>query len=172
MFIKPSNSGSSVGINKSYNKEELIRHIEEASKFDDKILIEENIIGREVECAVMGNSEVIASGVGEILPEEEFYTYDSKYKSNISRVEIPAKIPKEILEEIRRCAIKAFKAVDGKGISRVDFFIENETNRVLINEINTLPGFTSISMYPKLWEDAGINYSKLLDKLIEYAKQQ
>lgn len=171
VFVKPSNSGSSVGINKSHNKEELKEHIKYASQFDKKILIEENICGREVECAVLGNEDVKASCVGEILPAEEFYTFDAKYKNAESRVVIPADLPEDISNEIRSTAIKAFKAVDGKGLSRVDFFVENGTNRIIINEINTLPGFTQISMYPKLWEEAGIKYSDLLDELIKLAKE-
>lgn len=171
VFIKPSNSGSSVGINKSHNIEELKEHIKYASQFDKKILIEENICGREVECAVLGNEEVKASCVGEILPAEEFYTFDAKYINAESRVVIPADLPEGISNEIRSTAIKAFKAVDGKGLSRVDFFVENGTNRIIINEINTLPGFTQISMYPKLWEEVGIKYSDLLDELIKLAKE-
>ena len=167
MFIKPSNSGSSVGVNKAKNKEELKQHIECAAKFDTKILIEEGIIGKEVECAVLGNEEVIASCVGEIKPAEEFYSYDAKYKNEESRTDIPAKIPEKLSEEIRKQAIKAFKSIDGKGLSRVDFFIEDKTNEIYINEINTLPGFTNISMYPKLWEASGIAYQELLSKLIE-----
>ena len=169
MFIKPSNSGSSVGINKAHNLEELKFAIEEAAKYDNKILIEEGIFGREVECAVLGNEDVISSCVGEIKSADEFYTYDAKYNNQESKTIIPADISKEKSEEIQRLAIKAFKAVDGKGLSRVDFFVENETQKVYINEINTLPGFTSISMYPKLFAQVGINYSKLLDKLIELA---
>lgn len=169
MFIKPSNSGSSVGINKAHNFEELKFAIEEAAKYDNKILIEEGILGREVECAVLGNEDVISSCVGEIKAADEFYTYDAKYNNQESKTIIPADISKEKSEEIQRLAIKAFKAVDGKGLSRVDFFVENETQKVYINEINTLPGFTNISMYPKLFAQVGINYSKLLDKLIELA---
>ena len=172
VFIKPSNSGSSVGINKSHNIEELKEHIKYASQFDKKILIEENICGREVECAVLGNVEVKASCVGEILPAEEFYTFDAKYINAESRVVIPADLPEGISNEIRSTAIKAFKAVDGKGLSRVDFFVENGTNRIIINEINTLPGFTQISMYPKLFETVGIPYKELLDKLIELAMKK
>ena len=169
MFIKPSNSGSSVGINKAHNFEELKFAVEEAAKYDNKILIEEGIFGREVECAVLGNEDVISSCVGEIKSADEFYTYDAKYNNQESKTIIPADISKEKSEEIQRLAIKAFKAVDGKGLSRVDFFVENETQKVYINEINTLPGFTNISMYPKLFAQVGINYSKLLDKLIELA---
>ena len=166
MFIKPSNSGSSVGINKAKNLEELKEYIEYASSFDNKILIEEGIIGREVECAVLGDNEVISSCVGEILPAEDFYTFDAKYNNSESVAVIPADISKEISNDIRDLAIKAFKAIDGKGLSRVDFFVEKSTNEIYINEINTMPGFTEISMYPKLFEQVGIRYSELLDKLI------
>lgn len=166
MFVKPSNSGSSVGISKVNSKEELEKAIIEASKFDRKILIEEGIDGREVECAVLGNENVICSCVGEIKSSDEFYSYDAKYKSKESKTLIPAKISAEKSEEIRKLAVKAFKAIDGKGLSRVDFFLENESETVYINELNTLPGFTNISMYPKLFEQVGINYSDLLDKLI------
>ncbi len=170
MFIKPSNSGSSVGINKAKDEEELKKYIEYASQFDSKILIEEGINGREVECAVLGNEEVIASCVGEIKTPDEFYSYDAKYKNQESRTDIPAKnLNEQISNEIRKQAIKAFKSVDGKGLSRVDFFIENQTNKIYINEINTLPGFTNISMYPKLFEASGIPYQELLDKLIKLA---
>ena len=172
VFVKPSNSGSSVGIKKAHNKEELIEAIKYAGNFDSKILIEQNIEGREVECAVLGNDDVKASCVGEILPAEDFYTFDAKYKNAESRVVIPAEIPENISEEIRKTAIKAYKTADCKGLSRVDFFIENNTNKVIINEINTLPGFTQISMYPKLWESMGLSYKKLLDKLVELALEQ
>lgn len=167
MFIKPSNSGSSVGINKAKNKEELKQAIEYAAKFDKKILIEEGIDAREVECAVIGKEEVVASVVGEVKSAEEFYSYEAKYKNEKSRTEIPANLPEELSDEIRKLAIKAFKAIDGKGLSRVDFFIEKGTNQIYINEINTLPGFTNISMYPKLFEASGIAYQDLLTQLIE-----
>ena len=169
MFIKPSNSGSSVGVRKTNNKKELMEAIEYAASFDRKVLIEEGIVGKEVECAVLGNEEVIASCVGEIKSADEFYSYDAKYKNEESRTEIPANLPKEISDEIRRNALKAFKAIDGKGLSRVDFFVEDKTNRVIINEINTLPGFTNISMYPKMFEASGISYKELLNKLIDLA---
>lgn len=166
MFIKPSNSGSSVGIKKAKTKEQLKEAIKYASKYDKKILIEQGIEGREVECAVLGNEEVIASCVGEVLSAEEFYSFDSKYNNQDSRTMIPTNLPNKITEEIRKKAIKVFKAVNGSGLSRVDFFVENNTNKIIINEINTLPGFTNISMYPKLFEESGISYSSLLDKLI------
>ena len=169
VFIKPSNSGSSVGINKANNLNELEYAIIEATKYDKKILIEEGIDGREIECAVLGNEDVKTSCIGEIKAADEFYSYDAKYKNQESKTLIPADISDEKSDEIRRLAIKAFKAIDGKGLSRVDFFIENGTEKVYINEINTLPGFTSISMYPKLFGQVGINYSDLLDKIIELA---
>lgn len=170
MFVKPSNSGSSVGINKAKNKEELQKYIEYAATFDRKILIEEGIVGKEVECAVLGKEEVIASCVGEVKSAEEFYSYDAKYKNEQSRTEIPANLPAEIANEIRKQAIKAFKAIDGKGLSRVDFFVEEGSNQIYINEINTLPGFTSISMYPKLFQESGICYKELLNRLIELSQ--
>ncbi len=171
VFIKPANSGSSVGINKAKNKEELKKYIEYAKRFDKKILIEKGILGQEVECAVLGNDDVIASCVGEIKPADEFYSYDAKYQNENSKTLIPANLPQEVSNEIRKLAIKAFKAIDGKGLSRVDFFVEDKTNQIYINEINTLPGFTKISMYPKLFEAEGIQYNELLDKLIELAQE-
>ena len=169
VFVKPSNSGSSVGINKANNISELEKYIEEAAKYDRKILVEEGINGREIECAVMGNETVVASHVGEVKAADEFYSYYAKYNNKESKTEIPAKLPSTISEEIRKQAKKAFKAIDGKGLSRVDFFVENGTNEIYINEINTLPGFTSISMYPKLFEDTGISYKELLTKLVNLA---
>lgn len=167
MFVKPSNSGSSVGVKKAMNKVELEEAIRYASQFDTKILVEQGIFGREIECAVLGNEEVISSPVGEVLSAEDFYSFDAKYTNQESKTVIPADIDKEISNEIRDLAIKAFKAIDGKGLSRVDFFVENKTNKIYINEINTLPGFTTISMYPKLFEQIGITYSELLDRLIQ-----
>lgn len=169
MFIKPSNSGSSVGINKANNIEELTEYIEYAAKFDNKILIEQGINGREVECAVLGNEDVVVSCVGEVKSLEEFYSYEAKYKNKESKTDIPANIEKDISDEIRNQAIKAFKSINGKGLSRVDFFIEKVTQDIYINEINTMPGFTNISMYPKLFEASGISYKELLDKIINLA---
>ena len=154
MFVKPSNSGSSVGITKAKDIEELKKAIQYASEFDRKILIEQEIEGKEVECAVLGNEEVIASSVGEIKSAEEFYSFDAKYKNEESKIVIPAEITNEQTEKIKKLAIKAFKAIDGKGLARVDFFIENKTGKIYLNEINTMPGFTEISMYSKLFENA------------------
>lgn len=169
VFVKPSNSGSSVGVSKARNGEELIRALIDASRFDSKVLIEEAIVGKEVECAVLGNSDVQASTVGQIMSAENFYSYDAKYKNQESKVIIPANLSEDKINEIRNLAIKAFKAVDGKGLSRVDFFVQNGTDKVYINEINTMPGFTDISMYPKLWEHSGLSQTELLDKLINLA---
>ena len=171
LFIKPSNSGSSVGVNKAENNQELKQAIIEAFKYDSKVLIEQGIKGREVECAVLGNSKigVEASRVGEILSAEDFYTFDAKYENQESKTVIPASITDEQQEIIRSLAKKAFKAIDGNGLSRVDFFVEDKTEKIYLNEINTMPGFTNISMYPKLMEDFGYSYSSLLDKLISIA---
>ena len=169
VFVKPSNSGSSVGINKAKNDQELKNAIEYAGKYDKKILIEEGLVGKEVECAVLGNEDVISSCVGEVIPAEEFYSFNAKYKNSQSKVLIPADLPKEMSNEIRKIEIKAFKEIDGKGLSRIDFLANEKTEEIYISEINTLPGFTKISMYPKLFENIGIPYSELLDKLINLA---
>ncbi len=169
-FIKPSNAGSSVGITKAHNATELKEGLKKAAEYDRKILVEKAITGREVECAVLGNENKIeASTVGEVLAAAEFYDYDAKYNNDNSKTIIPADLPKKIVEEIQDKAKRIFMALDGAGLSRVDFFVENETNRVIFNEINTLPGFTSISMYPMLWEQEGVNKTELIDKLIELA---
>ena len=171
VFIKPANAGSSIGIGKAKNRDELIAAINEAMKFDRKILVEEFLTGHEVECAVLGNrGSIKASCVGEIVAEQEFYTYDAKYASDSkSELYIPAKIDDAYAQKVRENAIKAFEALDGKGLSRVDFFVDEAKDKVCINEINTLPGFTSISMYPKLFEASGIEYTELLSRLIEIA---
>lgn len=173
MFVKPSNSGSSVGVKKANNLEELQQAIENAGQYDTKILVEQEIDGKEVECAVLenrGKNNIISSTVGEIISAEDFYSFDAKYNIPESKTVIPAQITNEQIEEIRELAVRAFRAIDGSGLSRVDFFIENKTKQIYINEINTLPGFTKISMYPKLFEAVGIGYSELLDKIIESAK--
>lgn len=170
-FIKPSNSGSSKGITKAINRDTLIKGINNAANHDVKIIIEENIEGREVECAVIGNYDVKASKVGEVLAASDFYDFDSKYNNKDSKIIIPANVPEDISKEIREKAIKIFKALDGRGLSRVDFFVEKDTNRVIFNEINTLPGFTSISMYHMLWQEENIFLPELLDNLIELAFQ-
>ena len=169
MFVKPSNSGSSVGVKKATSNQELKMAIEYAGQFDTKILVEQGIDGKEVECAILDGEEVQSSIVGEIMSAEDFYSFDAKYNMPESKTVIPADIAEEQIEDIRKLAIKAFKAIDGKGLSRVDFFVEKDTAKIYINEINTLPGFTKISMYPKLFEAVGISYSELLDKLIQNA---
>ena len=169
MFVKPSNSGSSVGVKKATNNEELKMAIENAAQYDIKILVEQGIDGKEVECAILDGKEVLASTVGEIMSAEEFYSFDAKYNIPESKTIIPANITEEQIEEIRKLAVRAFNSIDGKGLSRVDFFVEKETNKLYINEINTMPGFTKISMYPKLFETVGISYSELLDRLVQNA---
>lgn len=167
VFVKPSNSGSSVGVTKATNIDELGNSIKNASEYDKKILIEKAINGKEVECAILNGS---SSSVGEILSAEHFYTFDAKYNNSASKTVIPANLSEETIEEIRGIAEKAFKAVDGNGLSRIDFFVEHDTNNIYLNEINTLPGFTEISMYPKLIEHMGLTYSEILDELIKTAK--
>lgn len=166
VFVKPSNSGSSVGVNKAINDKELVESLKVAKKYDKEILIEQAINGKEVECAVLGNENIKVSCVGEILSADEFYDYNSKYKNIESKTIIPAQISEKTCNEIKKIAIKSFKAVNGSGLSRVDFFIEKGTSEIYLNEINTMPGFTNISMYPKLWENEGIQYKDLLDILI------
>ena len=168
-FVKPVNMGSSVGINKAHNRTELEHALQVAADYDRKIIIERGINCRELECAVLGNDEPIVSVVGEVVSSGEFYDYNAKYIDGKSQVVIPADLPQATAEEVRRQAIKAFLALDLSGLSRVDFFLERETNKVYINEVNTLPGFTEISMYPKLWAASGLSYPQLLDRLIELA---
>lgn len=170
-FVKPSNAGSSVGVNKASNREELIRALDIAAKNDRRILVEEFINGREIECAVLGNDNPIVSTVGEVVPCNDFYDYEAKYQvGDDSKVIIPAQnLPEETVQKIREYAVRAFKCLDCAGLSRIDFFVHKVTGEIYINEINTLPGFTKISMYPKLWAESGIPYSELIDKLIELA---
>ncbi|HRE40173.1 MAG TPA: D-alanine--D-alanine ligase [Ignavibacteria bacterium] len=169
LFLKPANMGSSVGISKAHNKEEFIKAVEEAFKFDSKIIIEENINGREIECSVLGNEEPIASLPGEVHPTHEFYDYEAKYMDeNGATFEIPAKLDNEIVEKIRYAACESFKVLCCEGMARVDFFLTDD-NEIYVNEINTIPGFTKISMYPKMWEATGIPYNELISRLIELA---
>lgn len=170
MFVKPSNAGSSRGVSKAHDRAELEAAILLAKEHDHRVLIEESIRGREVECALLGGEEVKASKVGEILAAAEFYDYDAKYNNKESRTVIdPPDLPEEVKERVRENAAAVFQAVDGFGLSRADFFVEEETMEVVFNEINTLPGFTSISMYPMLWEDMGLTKAELIDRLIELA---
>ena len=169
VFIKPANLGSSVGINKVRNEKEFKNARRDAFQYDSKILIEHAIAGREIECSVLGNEKPIASWPGEVIPKHEFYSYEAKYlDENGATFEIPAKLPKETLKKIREMAVETFRVLGCEGMGRVDFFLKKNGD-VLVNEINTIPGFTAISMYPKLWEASGISYSDLLDKLIQLA---
>ena len=169
-FVKPCNGGSSIGIKKVHDKKELLDAIDLALHHDKKIMVEKAIGGREFECAVLGDSfsgEINVSGIGEIKCEHEFYDYDAKYMDKSSYTVIPADLPKKTINTIRDYSSKIFQAVDGSGLARIDFFVEDGTNEVFFSEINTMPGFTSISMYPKLWEAEGISIGVLLDKLID-----
>jgi D-alanine-D-alanine ligase len=168
-FVKPVNLGSSVGINKAHERHELEYAINVAAEYDRKIIIERGINCRELECAVLGNDEPVASIVGEVISSGEFYDYNAKYIDNKSQTIIPADIPQATAEEVRRQAVTAFLALDLSGLARVDFFLDKESGQVYINEVNTMPGFTQISMYPKLWEASGLSYTELLDRLIELA---
>jgi D-alanine-D-alanine ligase len=166
MFSKPANLGSSVGICKIHDEKEFIEAVTYSAQFDRKILIEKGIDGRELECAILGNDSPQASVVGEVISAHEFYDYDAKYINPDSRLEIPAQIEVEKAAEIRNLAARAFKSIDGSGLARVDFFLERGTGKVLISEINTMPGFTPISMYTKLWSASGISYEELVRRLV------
>ena len=169
VFVKPAGTGSSVGVSKAADREALEKALLEAGRFDEKILVEEFIHGREIEVAVMGNDNPVASICGEIDSGAEFYDYDAKYLTDTSTAYIPARIPEDVEEQVRETAVKAYSALGCQGLSRVDFFVTFEENRVVFNEINTLPGFTSISMYPKLFGASGIPYGDLVDNLLKLA---
>ena len=171
MFVKPAGTGSSVGVSKAADREALVRALTHAAQFDTKILVEEFIHGREVEVAVMGNESPVASVCGEIDSGADFYDYDAKYVTDTSVAYIPARIPAEVEEFVREQAVKIYSAIGCQGLSRVDFFVTYEDNRVVFNEINTLPGFTSISMYPKLFAASGIPYSQIIDNLLHLAQE-
>lgn len=166
-FVKPANSGSSVGVTKVKNDGELATAIEFAFRFDEKVLVERGIDAREIEVAVLGNEQPEASVPGEIVAGRDFYDYEDKYVENKSQLFIPAKLAKDKSEEFRKLAVNAFKAIGAAGFARVDFFLERGTNRLYLNEINTIPGFTNISMYPKLWEATELKYPRLIERLIE-----
>lgn len=173
LFVKPCNLGSSVGITKVNRAAELASAIDLAAKFDRRIIVEAGAGDvREIELAVLGNDDPVASVPGEVKPSREFYDYNSKYIDNSSGLIIPAELPAETVSELRRIAVEAFRILDCAGMGRVDFFVERGTNRILLNEINTIPGFTKISMYPKLWEASGISYVQLVDRLIELALER
>ena len=168
MFVKPAGTGSSVGVSKAKNRQALAAALENAAKFDDKVLVEEFIRGKEIEVAVMGNGSPVASVCGEIDSGAEFYDYDAKYITDTSVAYIPARISEETSEQVRDMAVRVYRAIGCQGLSRVDFFVTEE-GRVVFNEINTIPGFTSISMYPKLFGASGIPYGQLIDQLLELA---
>ena len=169
VFVKPANLGSSVGITKAHDNAELKAALRLAAEYDRKIVVERGIAGREFECSVLGNDRPEAATPCEILPSKEFYDYEDKYLLNQARTELPASLPEEKTAELRRLAVECYRAVECEGMGRVDFLLESATDKLYINEINTIPGFTSISMYPKMWEHAGLAYPKLLDRLIELA---
>ncbi len=168
-FVKPVNLGSSVGVSKAHDREELVQAINVAAEYDRKIIIERGIDCRELECGVLGNDEPVASVVGEVVSSNEFYDYRAKYLDGKSQVVIPADVPQTTAEEVRRQSVQAFAALDLSGLARVDFFLERGTGQVYLNEVNTMPGFTAISMYPKLWQASGLPYQQLIDRLIELA---
>jgi len=172
LFVKPANLGSSVGISKVGKKSEFRSAIDEAFRYDNKIIIEEFIDGREVECSVLGNDQPSASLPGEILVQHDFYSYDAKYIDDKgARLEIPAKLPRSIVKRIQEIALRSYRVLCCEGMARVDFFVQ-ANGRVLVNEINTIPGFTKISMYPKMWEASGISYPRLIDRLINLALER
>lgn len=168
IFVKPAKAGSSVGISKVKNLDELKIACNLAFTYDDKVVLEQNIDGKEIECAVMGNDEPIASVVGEIVPCNEFYDYDAKYLANESELHIPARLSQKKIDEIRTVAVETYKALGCTGLTRVDFFV-TDIGEVFLNELNTIPGFTPISMFPKMFAASGVDYTQLLDKLIRYA---
>lgn len=172
VFVKPANLGSSVGISKAHDYEELKNALRLAAEYDYKIIVERGIEGREFECAVLGNDDPAASAPCEILPSREFYDYEDKYELNLARFELPAKLSESEMNEMRRLSLECFKATGCEGMGRVDFLREAATGKLFINEINTIPGFTSISMYPKMWEYSGIPYSQLIDRLIDFALER
>lgn len=171
MFVKPAGTGSSVGVSKAADRKSLHDALVGAAVYDEKILVEEFIHGREIEVAVLGNDAPVASVCGEIDSGAEFYDYDAKYITDTSTAYVPARIPEDVAESVREAAVRVYKAIGCRGLSRVDFFVTYEDQRVVFNEINTLPGFTSISMYPKLFESSGIPYSELLDQLLQLAME-
>jgi D-alanine-D-alanine ligase len=172
MFVKPANLGSSVGISKVRNCEELTAAIELASQYDRKVIVERGITGREFECAVLGNDNPVAATPCEILPSREFYDYDDKYLLDQAETVIPADLSAEQTAEMQRLAVECYRAMECEGMARVDFLLESATGKLYINEINTIPGFTSISMYPKMWEYSGLPMPKLIDRLIELALER
>ena len=173
LFAKPANLGSSVGVTKCHNRSDMHEGLMEAMSFDRRVLIERGLGNvREIEVSVLGNDEPVASVCGEVIPSREFYSYESKYIDGTSGLQIPAELPAETAEQIRQYAVRAYTLIDSAGMARVDFFVERDTNRIYLNELNTIPGFTKISMYPKLWQASGLPYHKLVDRLIELALER
>ena len=173
VFVKPANMGSSVGINKARDRTQLADAINLAGHYDRKILVEQAINGREVECSVLGNDQPRVSVVGEVRTRQrEFYDYVAKYTEGEADLIIPADIPPEKAEEVRALALRAYRAMDCSGMARADFFVERDTGKVYLNELNTIPGFTKFSMYPKLWEASGVSYAELIDRLITLAMER
>jgi D-alanine-D-alanine ligase len=172
MFVKPANLGSSVGISKAHDRVELEAAVALAAQFDRKVIVERAILGRELECAVLGNDAPQASLPCEILPSREFYDYEDKYLLDLAKTNLPADLPAETTAQLRRLAVECYRAVECEGMGRVDFLLEAATGKLYINEINTIPGFTSISMYPKMWNASGVGFSALLDRLIELALER
>ena len=169
MFVKPANMGSSVGVSKVHNENDFREAVSEAFKYDRKIIIEEFIKGREIECSVLGNEKPVASLVGEIITEDGFYSYNAKYiDENGAILKIPADFPKAVIKKVQEISVKTFQVLSCEGLGRVDMFLK-KNGEILVNEINTMPGFTSISMYPKLWEASGVSYNELIDRLIMLA---
>jgi D-alanine-D-alanine ligase len=169
VFVKPANLGSSVGVSKAHDRDELVRGLDLASRYDRRLLVEAGINAREIECSVLGNDDPVASVLGEVVPSNEFYDYRAKYVDDASELHIPARLPEETTRAIQQLAVKAFQAIDCAGMARVDFFLCRDTGQVYVNELNTIPGFTSISMYPKLWAASGLPYPELIDRLIDLA---
>jgi D-alanine-D-alanine ligase len=165
-FVKPANLGSSVGISKVSERAGTVRALNRAFRYDRKILVEEGVKGREIECSVLGNDEPRASLPGEVTPHRDFYDYRDKYLEGKTRFRIPAKLPEAKVREVQRLAVEAYRAIDCAGLARVDFFLEDATGKIYLNEINTIPGFTEISMYPKLWGVSGISFSRLVEELL------
>ena len=172
IFVKPANLGSSVGISKAHNRAELEASLATAAQYDRKIIVERGVEGREFECSVLGNEHPAASIPCEILPSREFYDYEDKYELNLAKIELPAKLTPEDTAEMRRLACACFVAVGCEGMGRVDFLRETATGQIYVNEINTIPGFTAISMFPKMWEYTGIPYSDLIDRLVDLAMER
>jgi D-alanine-D-alanine ligase len=172
LFVKPANLGSSVGITRCSSRADLVEGLKEAAAYDRRVLVERGVNAREIEVSVLGNDEPQASLPGEILPSRDFYSYESKYEDGTSGLLIPAPLEAGVIEQVRTMAVSAFKAIDCSGMARVDFFIEKGTQKIYLNELNTIPGFTAISMYPKLWQASGMSYPALIDRLVELALER